>query len=58
MFTGTRLENAYKAFVPLLKHPEPELIGKACDGEGKNMKSTVYSGVMDKCNTVGRTMGA
>ncbi|XP_022271907.1 uncharacterized protein CXorf65 homolog isoform X2 [Canis lupus baileyi] len=23
---GTRLENAYKAFVPLLKNPEPELI--------------------------------
>uniref|UniRef100_A0A8C4MCE5 Chromosome X open reading frame 65 n=1 Tax=Equus asinus asinus TaxID=83772 RepID=A0A8C4MCE5_EQUAS len=24
---GTRLGNAYKAFVPLLKNPEPELIG-------------------------------
>ncbi|KAM9667501.1 uncharacterized protein CXorf65 homolog isoform 1-T1 [Dama dama] len=23
---GTRLENAYKAFVPLLKNPEPELV--------------------------------
>ncbi|XP_058147447.1 uncharacterized protein CXorf65 homolog isoform X3 [Dasypus novemcinctus] len=24
--TGTRLENAYRAFVPLLKNPEPELV--------------------------------
>ncbi|XP_006903509.1 PREDICTED: uncharacterized protein CXorf65 homolog, partial [Elephantulus edwardii] len=23
---GTRLENAYRAFVPLLKNPEPELL--------------------------------
>ncbi|XP_008047056.1 uncharacterized protein CXorf65 homolog [Carlito syrichta] len=23
---GTRIENSYRAFVPLLKHPEPELI--------------------------------
>lgn len=26
VFTGTRVESAYKAFVPLLKNPEPELI--------------------------------
>ncbi|XP_063136511.1 uncharacterized protein CXorf65 homolog isoform X2 [Rattus norvegicus] len=24
--TGTRIENSYKAIVPLLKHPEPELV--------------------------------
>lgn len=35
MFTGTRIENAYKAVVPLLKNPEPELVGKACDGGGR-----------------------
>ncbi|XP_004396701.1 PREDICTED: uncharacterized protein CXorf65 homolog [Odobenus rosmarus divergens] len=27
---GTRLENAYRAFVPLLKNPEPELIDTLC----------------------------
>ncbi|PNJ42622.1 CXorf65 isoform 4 [Pongo abelii] len=25
---GTRLENAYRAFVPLLKNPEPRLLGQ------------------------------
>ncbi|XP_045326905.1 uncharacterized protein CXorf65 homolog isoform X1 [Leopardus geoffroyi] len=35
---GTRLENAYKAFVPLLKNPEPELI--------ENLRS--QCGVMEK----------
>ncbi|XP_004439922.1 PREDICTED: uncharacterized protein CXorf65 homolog [Ceratotherium simum simum] len=36
---GTRLENAYKAFVPLLKNPEPELIDTLrtqCDVLEKN----------------------
>nr|XP_060491173.1 uncharacterized protein CXorf65 homolog isoform X2 [Panthera onca] len=36
---GTRLENAYKAFVPLLKNPEPELIENLrsqCDVMEKN----------------------
>lgn len=33
VFTGTRLQNAYLAFVPLLKTPTPELIGKQHDGE-------------------------
>lgn len=38
MFTGTRIENSYKAIVPLLKHPEPELVGKACDGGGRTYR--------------------
>ncbi|XP_029786313.1 uncharacterized protein CXorf65 homolog isoform X2 [Suricata suricatta] len=36
---GTRLENAYKAFVPLLKNPEPELLENLrtqCDVMEKN----------------------
>lgn len=47
MFTGTRLENAYKAFVPLLKNPEPELIGKEHYGGRRNMERTVPSWVIE-----------
>lgn len=32
LFTGTRLENAYLAFVPFLKNPGHEMLGKECDG--------------------------
>lgn len=35
LFTGMRIENSYKAVVPLLKNPEPELVGKACAGGGR-----------------------
>lgn len=63
MFTGTRLENAYRAFVPLLKNPEPEIIGKEHDGEGGNMEVTVHSWVVediewDWCTMVGRITGS
>lgn len=41
---GTRIENSYKAIVPLLKYPEPELLGKACDGGGRTQE-VVYTAV-------------
>jgi hypothetical protein len=47
VFTGTRLENAYRAVVPLLKNPETELVGKECDGGGKNMESSAHSCVIE-----------
>ncbi|EHB13493.1 hypothetical protein GW7_10719 [Heterocephalus glaber] len=34
----TRIENSYIAIVPLLKNPEPELVGKEYDGRGKNVE--------------------
>ncbi|XP_039109302.1 uncharacterized protein CXorf65 homolog isoform X4 [Hyaena hyaena] len=43
---GTRLENAYKAFVPLLKNPEPELLDNLraqCDVMEKNRLKTLKS---------------
>lgn len=47
MFTGTRLENAYRAFVPLLKNPEPELIGKEHDRGRRNVERTVRSRLIE-----------
>lgn len=42
LFTGTRLENAYLAFVPFLKNPGHEMLGKKHDGGERNMESTVH----------------
>lgn len=41
VFTGTVFENVYRAFVPLLKNPEPKLIGKEHDGGRRDMEGTV-----------------
>ncbi|ELK15656.1 Cytokine receptor common gamma chain [Pteropus alecto] len=40
--TGSRLENAYLAFVPFLKNPGHEMLGKGRDGGEGNTQSTVH----------------
>lgn len=42
LFTGSRLENAYLAFVPFLKNPGHEMLGKGRDGGEGNTQSTVH----------------
>ncbi|KAM5221409.1 uncharacterized protein CXorf65 homolog [Ctenodactylus gundi] len=45
---GTGLQNAYRAIVPILKNPEPAMLGKNSDGGGKNMESATQSCVVEK----------
>ncbi|XP_011235340.1 uncharacterized protein CXorf65 homolog isoform X2 [Ailuropoda melanoleuca] len=52
---GTRLENAYKAFVPLLKNPEPELIDALrtqCDTLERNRVKLLRSQEVKKVVTI------